>query len=427
MRAVYEQNQGTLKKNWEEFEGDTPNDVLDRTTRGILQTDPQWLGDVLTPDEITAVENYFGVSIEGGGELPEYPEAVLVSKSLGDRPGFNAIQDAIDGTNPVNEASGAEDGDLILVEEGTYEERPVIDDKTGLTVRGTDRSGVVIDARDDEQFTNPYGFAVEADGTTLESFTLKGPVQPTGDDSYPSSYFGLKISGCENFALTDITVEGSSLSEIDLNSVVGAELTNIIADGQNENAEVTSGTGVFLTNCEDVRLSGITTRNNDWGGIAVSAWPGDYPTPNPTAREIRLEGNNTIEDRPILYTEEQPKDGLYHTPDSRGNTINTDDDGEWDVRFPLNGPEIPDTQPHNVTTAQIDTGDDISGTLSYTVIYDRSEPAGPPQFAERYFIDYDEANLTADSLSNQDGYSDVFVTGLEVGTIIEPGSDPTLE
>jgi hypothetical protein len=412
MRVVYGSIPST---NWKSFEESTPNDVLDRTTRGILQTDPEWLGDALTAGEVTAVEEAFGVRIgapgDGGEELPEYPETVLVSKNLGDRPGFNTIQGAIDGTNPVNGASGATDDDTIVVESGTYEERPVIDETTGLTVRGTSRDGVVIDASNDEQFTNPYGFEVVADGTTLESFTLEGPVQPPDDDSYPASYFGLKISGCQNVRVADLTVTGSSLSQIDLNSVVGAELTNVVADGANGNADATGGTGVFLTNCVDVRLDGITTLNNVWGGIGVSAWSGEYPTPNPTARGIRLEGTNNIEDTPILYTEEQPKEQPFHGGENRGTPNSTDDDEEWDVSFPLDGAinQVTDAPVHDVTDATIDTGD-TTGSLSSTLRYERADP---PQIAELYYLTTEDAQLVADNLGE----------GYEVISVGELGSD----
>jgi hypothetical protein len=422
MRVVYGSIPST---NWKSFEESTPNDVLDRTTRGILQTDPEWLGDALTAGEVTAVEEAFGVRIgapgDGGEELPEYPETVLVSKNLGDRPGFNTIQDAIDGTNPVNGASGATDDDTIVVESGTYEERPVIDETTGLTVRGTSRSGVLVDASDDEQFTNPYGFEVEADGTTLESFTLEGPVQPPDDDSYPASYFGLKISGCQNVRVADVTVTGSSLSQIDLNSVVGAELTNVVADGANGNADSTGGTGVFLTNCVDVRLDGITTRNNVWGGIGVSAWSGEYPTPNPTARGIRLEGTNNIEDTPILYTEEQPKGQPFHVGENRGTPNFTDDDEEWDVSFPLDGAinQVTDAPVHDVTDATIDTGD-TTGSLSSTLRYKRADPA---QIAELYYLTTENAQSVADNLEG--GYTVISVGGLGSDSVAESMS--TLE
>ena len=54
---------------WSSFEESTPNDILDRITRGILSIDTAWLGSLpLTSAEVTAVEEYFGVSI-GGGEM----------------------------------------------------------------------------------------------------------------------------------------------------------------------------------------------------------------------------------------------------------------------------------------------------------------------------------------------------------------------
>lgn len=48
---------------WENFESDTPNDVLDRTTRGILNVFPQWLGEELSEAEQAAVLEAFGVEL----------------------------------------------------------------------------------------------------------------------------------------------------------------------------------------------------------------------------------------------------------------------------------------------------------------------------------------------------------------------------
>lgn len=72
----------------------------------------------------------------GGGGAPVNNDAILVSKSLGGRAGFTSIQDAIDGTNPQNEASGADEGDTILVEPGTYAEKVYIN-KDDLTLRSS--------------------------------------------------------------------------------------------------------------------------------------------------------------------------------------------------------------------------------------------------------------------------------------------------
>ncbi|GAA0524289.1 hypothetical protein SAMN04488066_10680 [Halorubrum aquaticum] len=77
MRVVYEeQGEGIPSTTWSDFEGNAPNDVLDRITRGILNIDPAWLGSPpLTSGEVTAVEEAFGVTIgppDDGGE-PELP------------------------------------------------------------------------------------------------------------------------------------------------------------------------------------------------------------------------------------------------------------------------------------------------------------------------------------------------------------------
>ncbi len=75
MRAVYQQNEGIPGTNWQTFEESTPNEILDRTTRGILRTDPEWLADTLTQNEITAVAENFGVTVEdrATGATSNYP------------------------------------------------------------------------------------------------------------------------------------------------------------------------------------------------------------------------------------------------------------------------------------------------------------------------------------------------------------------
>lgn len=71
----------------------------------------------------------------GGGEAgPVNEDAILVSKSLNGRAGFTSIQDAIDGENSQNGASGADAGDTIFVESGTYDET-VTAELDNLTIR----------------------------------------------------------------------------------------------------------------------------------------------------------------------------------------------------------------------------------------------------------------------------------------------------
>lgn len=59
------------------------------------------------------------------------------------------------------------EGGLVLVEPGTYRESVTVD-KTGVTVRGTDRGGVVIDG----EGLRPNGIQVIADGVRIQNLTV---------------------------------------------------------------------------------------------------------------------------------------------------------------------------------------------------------------------------------------------------------------
>ena len=66
LKVVYQerrQGEEIPGSDWTTFEDETSEGVLDRITRGILQTDPQWLGEELTQDELFAIAESFGVEI----------------------------------------------------------------------------------------------------------------------------------------------------------------------------------------------------------------------------------------------------------------------------------------------------------------------------------------------------------------------------
>lgn len=332
------------------------------------------------------------------GSSPSDPagsDAAVVSQNP-DQGEFGSIQAAIDSVS----------GSTVYIEPGTYEERPVIGSSTtGLTVQGAGEDDVIIDASDDSQFSNAYGFSVKGDKTTLKNFTLKGPVQPSDAEEYPSSYFGLKIQDSQGVEVENVTVEGSTLSEIDLNSVVDATLTNITADGAGANTDATRGTGLFITNCIDIEIDGITTQNNEWGGIGISAWESTGDIPDPTTRNIQLSGTNEIYDEPILYTEEEFESDTTNTyhEGSRNSNIDTDSDGDWNVRFPLDGDS---SASHDVTGATINTSTQ-TGQLSYSYTYKRFNSGSGDQVAEVYFVDETNRDNARDS-SPSSGSEDQF-------------------
>lgn len=81
----------------------------------------------------------------------------------------------------------AEPGDLVLISPGVYPEEVQVS-TPGLTLRGTDRTDVVIDG----EFVRPNGVIVFADGVALENLTLRNATENgviwTGVRGYRGSY-----------------------------------------------------------------------------------------------------------------------------------------------------------------------------------------------------------------------------------------------
>ncbi|MEA2452746.1 MAG: hypothetical protein QOG04_1456 [Actinomycetota bacterium] len=75
---------------------------------------------------------------------------------------FDTIQSAVDATAP---------GDMVLVSPGTYREQVTVTTPS-ITLRGTDRDEVVIDA----EFERPNGVEVFADGVAVENMTARNAI-----------------------------------------------------------------------------------------------------------------------------------------------------------------------------------------------------------------------------------------------------------
>ena len=83
-------------------------------TKGVDATEE----DELFKDEVTLIAD---VAVEEATD--DADSQIIVSETLNGQPGFLTIQDALDGINPQNGATGAEAGDTILVEGGEFDER----------------------------------------------------------------------------------------------------------------------------------------------------------------------------------------------------------------------------------------------------------------------------------------------------------------
>jgi hypothetical protein len=76
---------------------------------------------------------------------------------------YPTIQDAVNTARP---------GDLVLIAPGIYHEAIVVHTPS-LTIRGTDRNGVVLDGRVNGQVKLPDAFTVTANGVTIENMTAR--------------------------------------------------------------------------------------------------------------------------------------------------------------------------------------------------------------------------------------------------------------
>lgn len=183
------------------------------------------------------------------GPAGDLYDAVVAKGESGD---YTSIQAAVD-----NVSSGA----VISVEAGTYDEQVSIDTRD-ITLFGAGQGETVIDASGNDG----RGIEVNSSGVTLREFTVIGP-----DESSEGSY-GVKIQpfGPDgglpgNPATVDsITVKGSYKTELDLIGVQDGTVSNVVLNGQN-----TGGVGLALSNCKNVSLENIETRDNNWGGIGL--------------------------------------------------------------------------------------------------------------------------------------------------------------
>lgn len=143
-------------------------------------------------------------------------------------------------------------GDVIFIKNGTYEESLLVytDD---LTIRGESKGGVIVDASNE----TGRGIEAQAPGLTFESFTLIGT-----DDS--SAGYGLKLEpGSDNASVSEVTVNDSRRTGIDLHGLTGATLEDVHVEGTD------SGNGIALTDCHDVHVTAASTTENGWGGCAL--------------------------------------------------------------------------------------------------------------------------------------------------------------
>ena len=155
---------------------------------------------------------------EGGdGAGPVNEDAILVSESLDGRAGFTSIQDAIDGADPQNGASGAGEGDTIFVEAGDYNESITVDKKDLTIVGTTDPS----DGTATITGQSAAAIEVRASGVTIDRLAVRNRglgVSPAPVDF--AGVIGVSVqSGNTGVTVRDCVIEDLGIGNDDANPI----------------------------------------------------------------------------------------------------------------------------------------------------------------------------------------------------------------
>jgi len=217
------------------------------------------LGSAMSNADLFALEDriYHGVDKNGAG---------LVTVKAGN---LFATPTAGNLNRAVNLASN---GDTVNIANGTHNlgsTALIVDDSISLV--GQSQAGTIIDGRG---VGGGLGtMLVSADHVSLSNFTLYGAdsgVNNFGIKVQPNPVTYATSQRLYDFSISDVTVQGSTRAELDLNGVVGAQITNFTANGYRVGtATETGGAGIQITDSQDVYLSGITTLGNAWGSVAI--------------------------------------------------------------------------------------------------------------------------------------------------------------
>jgi filamentous hemagglutinin family protein len=207
---------------------------------------------------------------------------------------------------PINSVQGGINavvrGGRVQVAAGSYTLGSTLQISKPLTLAGAGEASTTFDA---SAMSAGYGLQVSADDVTLRDFTLFGP------SAFYASAYGIKVSPSgnadarlRNFTIMHVTSRGAGKAELDLNGVDGALIDHVTLDGAPVagGAGSSAGAGLQLTDSANVTVRHTTTRNNDWGGVALYQANRSY---NQRTNNIRIEGNNQFGEANPVYLQDE--------------------------------------------------------------------------------------------------------------------------
>ncbi|WP_421955007.1 beta strand repeat-containing protein [Polaromonas sp.] len=195
----------------------------------------------------------------------------------------------------------AKSGGAVNVAAGTYVQPGTLKINKSLTLSGAGEGATIIDA----QGVSNYGMHVTGDNVTLKDFTLYGP------SANVSASYGIKVAPSggtsarlHDFSISNVTIRGSGRAELDLNGVVGAVIDHVTADGApvGNPGGSTAGAGIQVTDSANVTVSNSTTRNNEWGGLALYQSNRFH---DQQVNNITVAANNSFTERNPVYMQDE--------------------------------------------------------------------------------------------------------------------------
>ncbi|WP_367871457.1 beta strand repeat-containing protein [Luteolibacter sp. Populi] len=211
----------------------------------------------------------------------------------------------------------AQNGDRIVLADGTYVLGTTLQVNKSITIEGQTRAGTVINAA---ATGAGWGINVSVGDVTLKNFTVLPPAGPgvrgtSGGGAFAihAGYNTTNTTPNNGLTIQDISIDDSNRSAFDIHGFDNVTLSGLSA------TDAAYGNGIQLSGCTNVTITGCTTSGNAWGGIAVYASKSaDLNRPSSTIN-FDFAANNVAEN---FYIEKEQ--GLASTANITGTTYQID-------------------------------------------------------------------------------------------------------
>lgn len=139
-----------------------------------------------------------------------------------------------------------------------------------------------------------YGINVTGNSVSLSDFTFNG--NPSGSYGIKVAPTGAATNRLTDFAISNVTVDSSYRTGLDLNGVNGATIDNVNVTG------VAWGNGISLTDSANVTVTNSTTSGNAWGGLAIYQANRSY---DQQVDNISIDATNSFAEANPVYMQDE--------------------------------------------------------------------------------------------------------------------------